>query len=173
MKLSLAVRALTEEERTQLEAERRVADAFRVRRAQIILASASGRSPKPIAQMVGCCVQTVRHVIVAFHADGLACLTKQSTRPKTVEPTLDQSKCERLQHILHQSPRTYGKPTGVWTLGLAAQVCQEQGVTERLMSAATIRRALKRLGSNWKRAKHWITSPDPHYARIKSGAIAS
>lgn len=173
MKPSLSVRALTDEERTQLEAERRVSDAFRVRRAQIILASASGRSPKPIAHLVGCCVQTVRNVIAAFHADGLACLTKQSTRPKSVEPTLDHSKCDRLQHILHQSPHTYGKPTGVWTLVLAAQVCQEQGVTERLMSDETLRRALKRLGSNWKRAKHWITSPDPHYARKKSGAIAS
>ena len=26
-----------------------------------------------------------------------------------------------------------------------------------------IRRALKRLKTNWKRAKHWITSPDPQY----------
>ena len=172
MKPPLFVRLLTDEERTQLEAERRVSDAFRVRRAQIILASASGRSPKPIAQMVGCCVQTVRNVIAAFHAAGLACMTKQSTRPKRVVPTLNPSRCERLQHILHQSPGTYGKPTRVWTLGLAAQVCQEQGVTERLMSDETIRRALKRLGSNWKRAKHWITSPDPHYARKKSGAIA-
>ena len=44
--------------------------------------------------------------------------------------------------ILHQSPRLYGKPTGVWTLALAAEVCYEQGVTERLMSDETIRRAL-------------------------------
>jgi hypothetical protein len=45
MKPSLSVRPLTDEERLQLEAERRVADAFRVRRAQIILASARGGSP--------------------------------------------------------------------------------------------------------------------------------
>src|SRR5919108_333331 len=86
MKPSLSVRPLTDEECTQLEAERRGADAFRVRRAQIILASACGRSPKPIAQLVGCCVQTVRNVIAAFHANGLECLTKHSTRPKSVEP---------------------------------------------------------------------------------------
>jgi hypothetical protein len=60
----------------------------------------------------------------------------------------------------------------VWTLALAAQVCYAQGITERLVSDETIRRALKRLKSNWKRAKHWITSPDPHYARKKSGVIA-
>ena len=57
-------------------------------------------------------------------------------------------------------------------MALAADVCYEQGVTERLMRDETIRRALKRLKTNWKRAKHWITSPDPHYARKKSGVIA-
>src|SRR5215468_1278825 len=172
MKPSLSVRPLTDEERTQLEAERRGADALRVRRAQIILASARGDSPKPIAQLVGCCVQTVRNVITAFHANGLRCLTPQSTRPKSVAPTLDPSACDRRQPILPQSPRTYGKPTGVWTLALAAEVGYEQGVTERLMSDETIRRALQRRQTNWKRAKPWITSPDPHYARKKSGAIA-
>jgi transposase len=171
MKPSLSVRPLPDEEHLQLEAERRVADAFRVRRAQIILASAHGCSPKPIAQLVGCCVQTVRNVITAFQTNGLGCLTKQSTRPKSVAPTLAPSPCARLQHILPQSPRTYGKPTGVWTLALAAEVCYEQGVTERLMSDATIRRALQRLKTNWKRAQPWSTSPAPHYARKKSGAI--
>jgi transposase len=172
MKPSISVRALTDEERTQLEAERRGSDAFRVRRAQIILASASGRSPKPIAQLVGCAVQTVRNVIHVFNTRGVEGLAKQSNRPKTVHPVLDATACDRLQHILHQAPRLYGKPTGVWTLALAADVCYEQGVTACLMSDETIRRALTRLETNWKRAKHWITSPDPHYARKKSGAIA-
>jgi transposase len=172
MKSPLYVRPVTDEERTQLEAERRASHAFRVRRAQMILASARGLSPKPIAQLVGCAVQTVRNAIHTFNANGLACVPKQSTRPRSVGPTLDTANCERLQHILHQSPRTYGKSTGVWTLALAAQVCHEQGVTERCMSDETIRRALQRLRTNWKRAKHWITSPDPQYARKKSGVIA-
>lgn len=163
---------MTAEECKQLEAERRTANAFRVRRAQIVLASARGLSPKPIAQLVGCAVQTVRNVIHAFDAQGLACVPKQSTRPTSVAPTLDATNCERLQHILHQSPRTYGKPTGGWTLALAAQVCQEQGVTERCLSDETLRRALQRLRTNWQRAKHWITSPDPQYARKKRGATA-
>lgn len=172
MKPPLFLRPLTDDERMQLEADRRLADAFRVRRAQIILASARRLSPKPIAQLVGCSVQTVRNVIHAFNTKGMEGLGKQSNRPKTVKPTLDAANCERLQHILHQSPRTYGKPTGVWTLALAAEVCYAHGVTERLMSDETIRRAVKQLETNWKRAKHWITSPDPQYARKKSGEIA-
>jgi transposase len=172
MKPPLFIRPLSDEERIQLEADRRTADAFRVRRAQIVLASAQRLSPQPIAQLVGYSVQTVRNVIRAFNTQGMAGLERQSNRPKTVAPVLDAAKCDRLQHILHQTPRLYGKPTGVWTLALAAAVCYEQGVTERLMSDETIRRALKRLQTNWKRAKHWITSPDPHYARKKSGGIA-
>jgi hypothetical protein len=31
-----------------------------------------------------------------------------------------------------------------------------------------IRNALKRLGVNWHRAKHWISSPNPQYALKKS-----
>jgi transposase len=156
----------------QLEADRRTADACRVRRAQTVLASARGRSPKPIAQVVGCSVQTVRNSIHAFNEQGVEGLVRQSNRPKTAAPALDAGKCARLQHILHQSPRLYAKPTGVWTLALAAEVCYEQGMTERVLSDESIRRALKRLQTNWKRAKHWSTSPDPHYVRKKSGAIA-
>ncbi len=172
MKPPIFIRPLTDDECRQLEADRRTADASRVRRAQIVLASAQKLSPKPIAQLVGCSVQTVRNVIHAFNTRGMAGLAKQSTRPKTVAPVLDAAHCDCLQHILHQSPRTYDKPTGVWTLALAAAVCYEQGVTERLLSDETIRRALQRLQTHWKRAKHWITSPDPHYARKKSGGIA-
>ena len=172
MKPPLFIRPLTDDERRQLEADRRTVDACRVRRAHIVLASAQKLSPKPIAQLVGCSVQTVRNVIHAFNTRGMAGLEKQSTRPKTVAPVLDAAHCDGLQHILHQSPRTYDKRTGVWTLALAAEVCYEQGVTERLLSDETIRRALTRLQTNWKRAKHWITSPDPHYARKKSGEIA-
>jgi transposase len=172
MKPPLFIRPLTDDERMQLEADRRTADAFRVRRAQIVLASARRLSPKPIAQLVGCSVQPVRNVLHAFHTRGMESLEKQSNRPQTVEPVRDAAQCERLQHILHQSPRLYGKPTGVWTLALAAEMCYEQGVTECRMSAETIRRALQRLRTNGKRAKHWLTSPDPHDARKKSGASA-
>ena len=37
------------------------------------------------------------------------------------------------------------------------------------MSDETIRQAILRLGVRWKRAKQWITSPDPEYARKKLG----
>ena len=137
----------------------------------MVLASTRGLSPQPMAPLVGGCVQTVRHVIQAFHTTGLACLATHSTRPKRAVPTCTAPTCEQLQHLLHQSPRTSGKPTGLWTLALAAQVCQEQGVTARGLSEESLRRALHRLRTTWKRATHWITRPEPYYARKTSGVI--
>jgi hypothetical protein len=32
---------------------------------------------------------------------------------------LDSAKCEKLQALLHSSPRQFGKPTSLWTLELA------------------------------------------------------
>jgi transposase len=172
MKPPLYVHPLSPKEHRQLEAARRSAHVFCLRRAQIVLASARGPAAKPIAQFLGCSVQTVRHVIRAFNAGGLSCVAKRSNRPKSAKPMLDAAPCEQLRHLLHQSLRRFGKPTGLWTLALAAQVCHEQSLTERPLSNETIRRAIQRLGASWKRAKHWITSPDPPYARTKKPGIA-
>ena len=166
------MRHVTDDECMQLEADRRTADAFRGRRAQMVLANARGLSPHPMAQLVGCSVPTVCDIIHAFEAQGVEGLARQLNRPKTVASALDVARCERLQHILPQSPRLYAKPAGVWTLALAAAVSSEQGSTERGLRDASIRRALKWLQTHWKRAQRWITSPAPHYGRKKSGALA-
>jgi transposase len=162
------VRELTPEERIQLEAALRSSSAFTLRRAQIVLASARREPPARIASALGCSAQTVRNAIRAFEADPAGSLVQQSSRPKLIESALDEPRRARLQHLLHQSPRHFGRARSVWTLALAAEVCAEQGITPERMSTETIRRALKLLGTSWKRAKHWITSPDPLYAVKKS-----
>ena len=170
MKAPLFVRTLSEEEQRTLTEGLRSSDAFTMRRCQILLASSKGQRPSEIARNLGCSLQMVRNVINAFHSEGLDCLRPKSRRPKTVQPIFNQEKAQRLRAILHQSPRTFGKSTSVWTLALAAEVCLEQGVTERLVSIERIRVALQRLGVGWQRAKHWITSPDPEYERKKRDA---
>jgi hypothetical protein len=79
---------------------------------------------------------------------------------------------EPLRALLHRSPRTLGKPRGTWTLKLLAEVCHERGWTPRVLSIESLRLAIQRLGVSWRRAKHWITSPDPAYARKKKLATA-
>jgi hypothetical protein len=76
-----------------------------------------------------------------------------------------------LREMLHRSPREFGKPTSLWTLALAAQASFEEGITEERISAETVRATLERMGGvRWLRAKQWITSPDPEYARKKGAA---
>jgi transposase len=167
MRPPLFVRSLTTAERSALETGLRSADAFILRRCQIVLASARGQAPPHIAQHLGCHDQTVRNAIRAFNAAGLACLRRRSSRPHTVHAAFDPAQAEALRALLHQRPRAFGKPTSLWTLELAAEACCEQGLTTHRVSGETIRATLVRLGVRWRRAKQWITSPDPAYARKK------
>jgi transposase len=167
MQTPLYVRPLTADERASLEAGLRSTSAFTVRRCQILLASAEGQSTTTIAHDLRCTDQTVRNAIHAFDQRGLAVLQPLSSRPHTIATIFNAGACEALRALLHQSPRTFDKPTSRWTLQLAAEVSFAQGLTPRLVSDEAIRMALRRLGVSWKRAKHWITSPDPAYARKK------
>ena len=172
MRPPIFVRTLGADEREQVEAALRTSEAFTLRRAQIVLASARGERVPSIAEHLGCGEQTVRNAIHAFNARGPGALSPGSSRPRTIHTAFDAAGVERLRALLHQSPRTFGKPTSRWTLALAAEVSFEQGLTAERVSDETIRQAIGRLGLGWKRAKRWITSPDPAYARKKGRAIA-
>lgn len=169
---SVFVRDVTAEERQYLEAGLHAAEAFRVRRCQIVLGSEYGAGVPRIARQVGCSEQTVRNVVHAFNTQGVACLQRASSRPHTTRERLGHVGAQRLQALLHQSPRTFGHPTSLWTLELAAEVSFAQGLTPQRVSREAIRTALRRLGVSWQRAKGWITSPDPAYARKKKPATA-
>src|SRR5215210_129738 len=172
MKKPVYVRPLEDAERSQLVAGLRSSDIFAHRRAQILLASARGEQAPQIARHLGCDAQTVRNALAAFNVRGLAALRKGSSRPHRFRVAFDVARGEQLRALLHQSPRTFGQPTSVWTLELAAMVSFEQGLIPERVSGETIRATLARLGIRWKRAKRWITSPDPEYARKKVLAIA-
>jgi hypothetical protein len=119
---------------------------------------------------LGCASQTVRNAIRAFAMRGLAALQEQSHCSHTIRSTFDPPRLEQLQALAHRRPRDFGHPTSLWTLALLAEESCRQGFTPQRVSDETIRCAIKRLGSSWKRAKHWITSPDPEYERKKGDA---
>ena len=172
MKPPTFVRPLTDDERQALKAGLRTPDAFTLRRRQILLQSADGHRPRAIAASVGCCVQSVRNALRAFEAEGAACLDEKPSRPKATGDRFDDDGRRRLRELLHRSPRDFGKTTSLWTLAPAAEVAHSEGLTDRPVSGETIRQALIRLGVGWKRAKTWITSPDPAYARKMGRATA-
>ncbi|HEX3640413.1 MAG TPA: helix-turn-helix domain-containing protein, partial [Ktedonobacteraceae bacterium] len=168
MQAPLFVRPLKEQEQAELEAGRRSSQGFTVRRSQMLLASAQGKSTPTIAHLIGCSDQTVRNAIHEFHERGLAALHPKSSRPHTTYEAFDDQGHERLRALLHQSPRNFGKDTSIWTLDLVAEVSVTVGLVSRPITGETVRNALAKLGVRWKRAKHWITSPDPDYVRKKN-----
>ena len=168
----LLVRPLTDAEHDTLAAGLRSPDAFTLRRCQIVLASARGEHASRIARSLGCSEQGVRNAIAAFNRAGLATLTRRSSRPATIRPAFDAAATERLRALLHRSPRDFGKDTSLWTLPLAAEVSFAEGLTAERVTGETVRATLARLGVRWQRAKRWLASPDPAYARKKSSAIA-
>lgn len=172
MRPPIFVRTLTDEERAALEQGLRSKDAFVLRRCQMLLASARGERAPRIAAYLGIDDQTVLDALHAFNAAGLQSLTKGSSRPARTRLVFGPEQAERLRALLHRSPRDFGKPTSVWTLALAAEVSVAEGIVATRMSGETIRQTLLRLGVRWERAKHWIPSPDPAYARKKGGATA-
>ena len=172
MKSPIFIRPLTPDEQRQVQTGLRSSDAFVLRRCQILLASSRGERAPAIAHHLGCDDQTVRNVIHDFNTEGLVVLHEGSSRPHRLRTAFTEDGCQRLRDLLHRSPRDFGRERSLWTLDLAAQVCVEQGIIPTLVSDESVRRALKRLGTNWKRAKHWITSPDPLYQLKKTHETA-
>ncbi len=172
MRAPLFIRPFTENEQCQIQAGLRSPNAFVLRRCQILLASARGERVPRIALQLGCDDQTVRNVVHGFNAAGLSVLEEGSSRPHRLRTSFSEEAAQQLLAILHRSPHEFGKEHGQWTLNLVAQVSFEQGLTPTIVSDESIRRVFKRLQINWKRAKHWITSPDPLYLQKKTHATA-
>jgi transposase len=168
MKRPIFVRPLSDAERKTLEAGLRSPDAFTLRRCQILLASDRGENAYQIARSLGCNPQTARNAVHAFNEKGLPeALQPGSKHPHTIHRAFQGlEQAEALRELLHQKPRKFGKETSLWTLEMAAEMSFEEGLTKRRVSGET---TLKRMGVRWERAKRWITSPDPEYARKKLG----
>jgi hypothetical protein len=101
-------------------------------------------------------------------------LQRGSSAPhRTPHAVCDARRREPLQTLRHQRPRTFGRPTSVWTLQLAADVAVAEGMPPRPVRGATIRHALAALKTRWTRAKRWRTSPDPADVRKQNRATGS
>lgn len=167
MKAPIFIRPLTETEQQEMQAGLRTSSAFVLRRCQILLASARHEHATAIAKHLGCDDQTVRNVIKSFNEHGLSALKRGSCRPHHLRTRIPDEALEALQDLIHRSPRDFGLNRSLWSLPLIAKVSFEQGIIATPISVTSVCRALKRLGTSWKRAKHWITSPDPHYQQKK------
>jgi transposase len=171
MKPRIFVRELTKKEQQSLSAKLRSSDAFVLRRCQILLASSHGETVPRIAKALSCDEQTVRHAIHAFNQQGFLALQAGSSRPHHLPTVLREDvTAEMFKTVLHRPPHDFGFQTSLWTLDLLVKQCVRLGWMARDVSIETMRQTLGRLGINWKRAKRWITSPDPLYQEKKRHA---
>ena len=62
--------------------------------------------------------------------------------PRTTHPAFDAQGLQRLQELLHQSPRDYGQDVSLWTFIQVVEVSYELDLTDHVVSYETIGRAL-------------------------------
>ncbi|MBO0796751.1 MAG: helix-turn-helix domain-containing protein, partial [Ktedonobacteraceae bacterium] len=123
-----------------------------------------GEHARAIAKQLGCNDQTVRNVIHDFNEVGMAVLKRSSSRPHRLRTAFSAEELEALRALIHRSPRDFGFPSSLWTQERLAQV----SFTSKVLTGEAMRKIIKKLGINWKRAKHRITSPDPQYQEKNS-----
>jgi transposase len=163
--MAIRVRSITAEESEILDRWQRSDNIICYRRARILrLSEADWRCPA-IAEALALHVETVRCTIKAFNEGGIEAITPQP-RSGGRPPGYTQEVADVAKDLTRQEPPGQeGRAT--WTLhGLAKAIA---GCFEHIdtMSHETVRRLLKLQDIAYYRAKHWLTSPDPHYQRRK------
>jgi transposase len=138
-----------------------------IRRCQMLLSSAAGKTANQIGTELHCSGQGVRKAIHAFEEEGLTCLQEKSHARQDEQSAFDAGGRERLRELIRLSPRQFGHETSVWTLALLAETCQSEGIALRPVNADNLGYVLRDMGIEWRRAKNWLRSPDAHYEHRK------
>ena len=132
-------------------------ESIRVRRAVIIMASASGTLVPAIARLVAADEDTVRDVIHAFNAKGLAALDPQwaGGRPRLIS----DEDIEVIVAAARVRPEKLGRPFTRWSLRkLAACLAEGPGVR---IGRERLRQVLHARGIGFGRTRTWKESRDP------------
>jgi len=144
-------------------------DYVTVRRAQIVLASVQGASPREIARMFRTRAEHVREVIHAFNDVGVDALEPRwylEGAPRK----FDEATRARIVKIATSRPRDVGAPFTEWSLAKLQGFLMEEGVVEEI-SLETIRRMLAEEQISYQRLKTWKQSPDPDYEAKKNRVL--
>ena len=156
-------RRLTEDEGRRLQqiVRRSKHDSLRVRRALIIMASASGTPTPAIARLVAADPDTVRDVIHAFNERGLACLDPNwaGGRPRRIS----DDDIEFIIETATTRPAKLGRPFSHWSLRKLAQHLEQYSERKIKIGRERLRRLLHARGITFQRTRTWKTSNDPDF----------
>src|SRR5450755_3716844 len=170
MSRPVRARRLTQDEGTYLLrlVRRGRADTVRYRRGLIIMASSSGTPVPAIARLVAAHPDTVRDVIHAFNAHGMATLEPHwgAGRPRRIS----EEDIDFIVATAKARPKRLGLPFTRWSIRkLAAYVSGQYGhrdpaqVPERVVRIGRerVRRILHEHEMSFQRTRTWKTSTDP------------
>lgn len=131
---------------------------IKIRRAQIVLASAQGSRVPDIAQRLYFSQDHVRTVIKAFNADGIDALTPNycGGRP----PKFSEEQRSLIRETALCPPDFMGQPFTRWSLPKLRDFLIEEGIVESI-SIETIRQILKNDKIKIRRTKTWKECNDP------------
>ena len=151
-------RRLSDEEGRRLQqiVRRGKHGSIRVRRAMMIMASASGTPVPAIARLVAADEDTVRDVVHAFNAKGLAALDPQwaGGRPRLIS----DADIEFIVTTATTRPEKLGLPFTHWSLRKLAAHLDSRGTR---IGRERLRQILHERGISFQRTRTWKESRDP------------
>jgi len=160
-------RRLTDQEGRKLQqiVRRGRHESVRVRRALIIMASASGTTVPAIARLVAAHEDTVRDVIHAFNERGLAALDPQwaGGRPRLISSDDE----EFIVTAATTRPVKLGRPFTHWSIRKLADYLADNPVRVVKVGRERLRQILRAHGISFQRTRTWKESIRAWAARHK------
>src|SRR5690349_11227456 len=156
-------RRLSDDEGRRLQqiVRRGTGSPIRLRRAIVIMASASGNTVPAIARLVQGDEDSVRQVIHRFNEMGLGCLDPQwaGGRPRRISPDDEAF----IIATANARPETLDQPFTRWSLRkLADYLAHNRGTRRVAVGRERLRQFLHRHHLTFQRTKTWKESNDPH-----------
>jgi transposase len=156
-------RRLTQDEGRKLQqlVRRGKHDSVRVRRALIIMASASGTPVPAIATLIAGHEDTVRDVIHAFNEIGLRALDPQwaGGRPRRISNDDEAF----IVATATARPSTLGRPFTCWSLRKLADYLATDAARTVAVGRERLRQILRVNDVSWQRTRTWKESKDPDF----------
>jgi len=163
--MCLYVRQISPSEGRKLQRiVRRDRNRIKVRRAQVILASAQGSRVPDIARRLYFSPQHIRTIIKDFNTSGFAALAPKYCGGRPREFTQEQRSL--IIEIALCPPDLLGRPFRRWSLGKLQEFVIDQNIVDSI-SIETIRRILKSAKVRLRRTKTWKECNDPKLASKK------
>jgi transposase len=160
--MCIYVREISNEEGNQLKRIlRRSSESFKVKRAQVILASAQSMRIPEICKSFSFSSDYARYVIHGFNESGFE-VFKSKYKNCGSSPKFSNEQRQMVIDVALSKPKNLGLPFTEWSLPKLKEYII--GNTDiGYISHETIRRILQESGIKYRRTKTWKESNDPDY----------